>query len=111
MLIKSSNLHVDYPDLHRHWCSFSEDFAGGDALLSAMRANWMVVGDVFEEDFWHAGTRLVVVFHFTLERDQDKMVMPVMSNPYVRRLIRDLNIKPQRYQPVKPVEVQAEAEA
>jgi len=68
-------------------------YAGGDALLTAMSKGWTVKSPVYEEEFWLAGLRLVVVLHFEMTRNGQTMKMPVISNPFVRRLVLFENIK------------------
>jgi hypothetical protein len=43
---------------------------------------------VYCEEHWRAG-RCSLVYHFTLERGSDIMVMPVIANPYVWRFIAE----------------------
>ncbi|MCC6617107.1 MAG: hypothetical protein IT320_26780 [Anaerolineae bacterium] len=83
----TANFHVSYPDVNRYWSPVCESYAGGDALLTAMSKGWQVVSPVYEEEFWLAGLRLVVVLHFELTRNGKTMKMPVISNPFVRRLV------------------------
>lgn len=96
MAIPSTNLHVDYPDLNRHWDPHSEKYAGGDGLLTAMQNGWEIDGPVLAEEYWCAGTRLVMIYHFTLVRGDETMKMPVLSNPYIQRLLQvwRLNVIP-----------------
>jgi hypothetical protein len=88
MLSYSSNWHNTYPAFHRHWHPGSERFAGGDALLTAVDDKWEVSRVCYLEEHWHAGTRLVTVYHFELQRGEERMTMPVITTPYVRRIIR-----------------------
>lgn len=93
MIQDSQNLHSQYPDFSRHWCDTSEKFAGGDALLTALQNNWIAERVCHEEKYWHAGTRLVTVYHFELKNDGETLHMPVITNPYVRRIIREEEFK------------------
>ncbi len=93
MIQDSSNLHSQYPEFWRHWCDTSEMFAGGDALLTAMQNDWVAEETCYEEQYWQAGTRLVTVYHFTLHNDDETLQMGVITNPYVRRVIREQNFK------------------
>jgi hypothetical protein len=93
MVQDSLNLHSQYPDFSRHWCDTSEQFAGGDALLTAMQNNWVADATCYEEQYWHAGTRLVTIYHFKLRNGDETLHMPVITNPYVRRIIREENFK------------------
>mgnify|MGYP005838803485 CR=1 FL=1 len=92
----ASNFHVSYPDVYRHWSANCEEYAGGDCLLTALREGWQIPETIYSENFWHSGARLVIVFHFDLTRGDETMAMPVLSNPFVRRLIRQesLTVKP-----------------
>lgn len=94
--IQSSDFHVDYSDVHRHWHPASEKFAGADAFLTAIQDGWRLVGSVYSEEIWHGGSRLVVLFHATLERGDETMDMPVFSNPWIRRQLgrNRLDIRP-----------------
>lgn len=87
MDILTSNFHVEYPDMHRHWDSNSERYGGGDALLTRLQQGWKLSDTVWAEQYWHAGTRPVIVLHFRLLREGQQCDMPVISNPFVRRLI------------------------
>ena len=93
MIQDSQNLHSQYPDFSRHWCDTSEKFAGGDALLTALQNNWIAERVCHEEKYWHAGTRLVTVYHFELKLGGETLHMPVITNPYVRRIIREEEFK------------------
>lgn len=97
-----SDFHVEYPLIIRHWSPLSEKFAGGDCLITAISRGWQVVGDIYREEFWHAGTRLTTVFHFTLQRGDETMNMPIISNPHVRRIIYMNRVK------VRPIEERAQ---
>ncbi len=86
--IRSSDFHVDYSDLHRHWHPKSEKYCGGDALITAIANGWRLVEPIYEEKFWHAGTRLVVVYHAFLERGDEEALMSIVANPFIRRGLR-----------------------
>ena len=93
MISDSANYHADYPDIKRYWSDRSQKFAGGDNLLTMVQRGWQIDGTVYEEDHWHAGTRLVTVYHFTLVRGEQRMVMPVITTPYIRRIMRTYDLK------------------
>lgn len=105
MDIVSSNFHVEYPDMSRHWDANSERFGGGDALLTRLQTGWTLGDTVWAEQHWHAGTRPVMVLHFRLHKGEEVCDMPVISNPYVRRLIYKLKWQ------VRPLEARASAPA
>jgi hypothetical protein len=80
----------------RHWHPLSEKWAGADCLLTAIDNGWKVDPTVYCQEFWHAGSRLVTIYYFELTRDGETMEMPVITNPYARRLLRLLttNLRP-----------------
>jgi hypothetical protein len=85
-----SNFHVQYMDVtSQHWNPESEQFAGGDHLMTALNHGWDVARCV-ETRHWFAGMRSVTIYRFELERKGEKMSMPVLTNPYVSRLIRQM---------------------
>lgn len=92
----SMNLHAHYPDVIKHWSHLSERFAGGDALLTKLRNGWDIT-TIYAEEFWHAGTRPVMVYHFVLLNGDEEIVMPVISTPYVRRMIFSWNLEVRAY--------------
>ena len=93
MIQDSQNLHSQYPDFSRHWCDTSEAYGGGDALLTALQNHWIAEKTCYEEHYWHAGTRLVTIYHFVLKNGDETLNMPVITNPYVRRIIREEQFK------------------
>ena len=58
-----------------------------------MQNHWEAEDTCYEEQYWHAGTRLVTIYHFDLHNGGETMHMPVITNPYVRRIIREEQIK------------------
>jgi hypothetical protein len=88
-----SNYHYSYMSMIRHWHPESEKYTGGDALFTAFDNGWDMDDEVQYENFWHAGTRGVTVYHFTLRRGDERMSMPVITNPYVRRLLKESEAK------------------
>lgn len=85
----AANWHYSYWRLVRHWHAESEPFAGGDCLLTALNKGWEMGERVTADEHWHAGTRCVMVYHFELMRGGEKMTMPVITNPFVERLIAE----------------------
>ncbi len=90
---KMSELYVHFPKPARHWCPRSEAFAGGDCLVAALYAGWSVYETVCCAMFTDASrfgvSRQIVVYYFKLSRGDETMTMPVISNPFIRRLITD----------------------
>jgi hypothetical protein len=88
-----SNLHYAYSHLIRHWHAGSEQFAGGDALFTALDEGWEMDETVPYEEHWFAGAQCVVVFLCQLTRGDETMTMPVITNPYVQSMLSDMNAK------------------
>lgn len=94
-----SNWHYAYMDLIRHWHPESEPYTGGDALFTALENGWDMSDEVKYEEHWHSGARAVLVYYFELKRGDETVVMPVLRNPYVNRIVREMPAK------LVPVEV------
>jgi hypothetical protein len=92
------NWHTSYWRMVRHWHVGSEAYAGGDCLLTALNEGWTVSTQVTADEHWHAGTRCVKVYSFELTFGDATVTMPVITNPFVERLIAQsaLRIFPQR---------------
>jgi hypothetical protein len=94
--IRSSDFHADYSEVHRHWDPRSERYAGGDALITAISTGWRLMEPIFEQEYWHSGMRRISVYHATLERNGERIIMPVLANPFIRRGLRGrtLDVRP-----------------
>jgi hypothetical protein len=95
-----SNYHYAYMSMIRHWHPQSEKYTGGDALFTALENGWDMDEEVECQEHWFAGSRGVTIYHFRLRRGDERMVMPVITTPYVRRLIRDSKIKVVKHEAV-----------
>ena len=84
----SSNYHVEYMDVTKHWNSESEAFAGGDALVTRLSQGWQMKREVQIEQRMLAGNRQIMIYHIELTRDGQTIRMPVLRNPYVNALLR-----------------------
>lgn len=76
-------------DTRRHWSPTSQTYAPADVLLRFLAEGWQISPIVGLEEHWHAGVRRVDVYHFELTKDEASQVLPVQSNPVVRRLMHD----------------------
>ncbi len=79
-------------NIYRHWHPGSQKYGGGDSLATCLYLGWKVGDIVYWEEHWRAG-RCSIVYYFTLERDDDMMLMPVISNPYVSRFVGELAVQ------------------
>lgn len=92
-----SNAHLDYFEVNRHWCDTSERYAGGDALLTALQNDWEVEKVCYRQEHWQAGTRLITIYHFDLKNGGEQMHMPVITTPYIRRMIAEMGFEVRPY--------------
>jgi hypothetical protein len=58
-----------------------------------MQNHWVADETCYEQQYWQAGTRLVTIYHFSLTNGDEQMSMPVLGNPFVRRIIREERFK------------------
>ena len=75
-------------DIYCHWHPASQKYGGGDTLATALYLGWTMGEIVYREEHWRAG-RCSMVYHITLERDSEVMIMPVIANPYVWRFLSE----------------------
>jgi len=80
-------------DTRRHWSPSSQTYAPADVLLHYLADGWQISPVVGLEEHWHAGVRRVDVYHFELVKDGQTQILPVQSNPVVRRLIHDQQLR------------------
>lgn len=89
----AANFHLSYMDVTQHWSPNSESYAGGDQLVTSLFEGWEVQPIVYLEQKWYEGLRHIKVYHMTLKRGEQVMTMPVIYNPYVMRLINQLELR------------------
>ncbi len=80
-------------DTKRHWSPSSQHYAPADVLLGFLADGWELSPVIGLEEHWHAGVRRVDVYHFELTKGDRTMVVPVHSNPIIRRLIEERGLK------------------
>jgi|SRR5579859_6865664 len=71
----------------RYWHPGSQAYAPVDVLQDYLRKGWHIDNLVAVETFFYAGYRRVEVYYFTLNRDDERVEMPVQGNPVVNRLV------------------------
>jgi hypothetical protein len=82
-----TNFHVQYMDVVQHWNVDSQGFAGADCLLTALYRGWEIHTLVKKEIRWYGGMRSNSIYHFELTQGDQRMVMPVIGNPFLDRMI------------------------
>jgi len=85
--------HDYYTRKPRHYCPRSEAFTGADSLISKLRQGWTPSGRIYEHKVLFKGSRFTTVYYFELRRDGDMLTMPVVSNPYVQRLVHEMRLQ------------------
>jgi hypothetical protein len=80
-------------DTRRHWSASSQAYAPADVLMRYLADNWTISPVVGLEEHWHAGSRRVDVYHFELTKEEESVVLPVQSNPVVRRLLQERQLR------------------
>lgn len=80
-------------DTRRHWSPHSQSYAPADVLLRYLNEGWTISPIVGLEEHWHAGSRRVDVYHFELVKGEESVVLPVQSNPIIRRLLNERQLR------------------
>ena len=80
-------------DTRRHWSPSSQAYAPADVLIQYLADGWTISPVVGLEEHWHAGVRRVDVYHFELTKEEQVQILPVQSNPIVRRLMNQRQLK------------------
>ncbi len=80
-------------DTRRHWSPSSQQYAPADVFVSYLADGWLFSPVVGLEEHFHAGIRRVDVYHFELTKEGQSQVLPVQSNPIVRRLLHQYQLR------------------
>ena len=80
-------MHEYYTATDRHWHAGSESYTGGDSLLTALRNGWSLLNLAYEQNLDLRGGRSVCVYYFQLIRSSERIVMPIIENPFIERLL------------------------
>lgn len=92
------DLKIGYRDVYRHWHPQSEQYAGADALLTALYRGWLVAETVLSDRLLKearsvGGKRKSAVYRFALQRGVEAVVMPVVTSPYADWLLANAPLK------------------
>jgi len=79
------------PSQFRYW-SPSQRYASGDQLARCLQEGWGLGEEVLVETHWFGEARFVNIYRVTLVRGDQQVTMHVMSNPFVRQLLRDTRL-------------------
>ena len=78
---------------YRHWAQASQRYAPADVLFQYIRYGWQIDDAVFIETYYCLRSRSVNIYHFQLRREEERISVPVLANPAVRRLVRAVGSK------------------
>lgn len=87
------DMNLRATDTRRHWSPTSQPYAPADVLMRYLASGWKISPVVGLEEHYHAGVRKVDVYHFELVKDGKQQILPVQSNPVVRRLLSDKKLR------------------
>lgn len=89
-------LHEFYTANDRHWHAGSERYTGADSLLTAQRNGWRLLDLAYEQIIELRGGRSTCVYYFHLIRHSERILMPIVENPFIHRMLneRKMHIRP-----------------
>ncbi len=73
----------------RYWSPTADCHATGDQLLGFLVLGWTIESRVEVEILWYGEGRRSLLYHLTLVKDNQRLLMPVLSNPFSSQLIQD----------------------
>jgi hypothetical protein len=80
-------VHERFTETNRHFSPASEHYTGADSLLTAQRYDWRLVNIAYEDQVQMRGGRFTSLYYFKLIRNNETMIMPILSNPFVLRML------------------------
>lgn len=84
-----NGFYTSHVDLNRHWCPLSESYAGVDILLNYIDSGWEIEGDIGFDEHWFGGARHILIYQFSLIKQNDHLTMLVPCNPVLDRFLTD----------------------
>lgn len=84
--------HTKYTEIDRHFCAKSEQYTGADSLITAQRNGWQIINTVYEKKVEMRGGRYTSLYYFKLMRNGDKLIMPIVSSPFIERMLQRTKI-------------------
>ena len=88
MTTERAHIH-HYLEKPQHWCPRSQTYAGVDNLIGALDKGWKLNRHVYRHAIWRGGSRPVVIYYFELHNGGEITTMPVISNPYLLKVMAD----------------------
>jgi hypothetical protein len=84
--------HRSYTETDRHFAPHSETYTGADSLITAQQQGWSLINIAYEQEIEMHGGRSTSLYYFKLLRGSEKMVMPIVANPFIERMLIRLKI-------------------
>jgi hypothetical protein len=75
-----------------HWCPKSQVFAPAHVLLHYIGVGWKPSTSIEVVRFYFRGYRHVDIYHFTLNRNEEHVEMPVLANPVVLNIVEEYKL-------------------
>lgn len=91
--IPLASVNLEDKGIYRHWSPGSQIFVGGDTLLTALDGGWKIAGSVLRQEYSCISKRRTYVYHLELHRDAERGAMKVVENPWVTRLLHQLQVE------------------
>ncbi len=86
-------VNLEDNNIYRHWSPMSQTFVGGDTLLTALDSGWGIQGTALLAQYLRTGNCCTYVYHLDLQRDGECISMKVVENPWVTRLLHQLQVE------------------
>lgn len=85
-------IHNRHTDADRHFDPKSEVYTGADSLITAQRNGWKLINIAYEERIVMRSGRYTTLYYFKLTRNDEKIIMPIISNPFIDNMINTRRI-------------------
>ena len=70
----------------RYWSPVAQAHAAGDQLVRYLEEGWLIDDRVEVETRWYGEGRHALIYHLTLRRDNRRLLMALLANPFAQEL-------------------------
>lgn len=74
---------------YRHWSPASQPYTTAEVLLQCLRCGWECMNQVTVKTSQCLSGRCVELYSFTIRKGDERLCVPVVSNPVILRFIRE----------------------
>ena len=86
--------HDKFTEQSQHWHAGSESFAAASQLISLIRAGWALESPHVRLRQVDSGrSRPRAIYDFRLIRGRERLIVPVLSNPFIERYLIQQDIR------------------